>query len=76
MGATEKPDVPTPETLADALSAEDEDRFVRLSEQMEAIAKSHGGRIDDARLTSGERELIDELAQLKRRAFQNIAMAK
>jgi hypothetical protein len=70
-----KPEIPSFETLADALSGEDKERFIGLSEQMEAIAKSHGGRIDDARLSSAERELVEEHAVLRARAFENIAMA-
>jgi hypothetical protein len=76
MAETPKPDVPQFETLADALPEEDREKFARLSEQVEDIAQSHGGRIVDAELTSTQRLLVDELDELKSRAFGEIRMAK
>ncbi len=71
-----KEELPRFEAVADALSKEEQAEFALLSEQVSDVAESHGGRIDDAKLTSAERELVDRYTELKSRAFGNIRMAE
>ena len=68
--------VPHFETIADALSGEDKEKFGRLSEQVSDIMESHGGRIVDAELTSAERLLLEEHDALRSAAMKSIRMAQ
>lgn len=67
---------PSFETSADGLSGETRERYLVLSEQIEAMKKRDGGIIIDANLTSAERLLIDEYNELRALAFRNIGQAE
>ena len=71
-----KPAAPSFETSADGLSGETRERYIVLSEQVEAMKKRDGGMIIDADLTSAERLLIDEYNELRELAFRNIRQAE